>query len=119
MSNISNHNGDSSLDPYDNERAEMLVISRKALTMLCEQPRHVGVISVAMADLPPQTMTLGDFIAELRDLDVGSPVIDEVIIYMAASSWVQLWRHKGSDAKRGSASPRPSKPSQVSRPRRV
>jgi hypothetical protein len=97
MSNISNHNGGSSLDPYDNERAEMLVISRKALTMLCEQLRQVGVISVAMAYLPPQTMTPGDFIAELRDLDVGLPVVDEVIIYMAASSWVQLWRHKGSD----------------------
>lgn len=43
-------------------------------------------------------MTLGDFIADLRDdLDVGSSMIDEVIVFMAASSWVQLWRHTGSD----------------------
>lgn len=75
----------------------MLTISRNALTMLCNQPRQVGAVPTALANFPPKTMTLGDFIAELRDLDVGSPMIDEVIVYMAASSWVQLWRHKGSD----------------------
>jgi hypothetical protein len=42
-------------------------------------------------------MPLGDFIAELRDYDVRSVVIDEILQYMIGNRWVALWKERGSD----------------------
>ncbi|WVQ96971.1 hypothetical protein IAU59_004080 [Kwoniella sp. CBS 9459] len=42
-------------------------------------------------------MELGDFIAELRDLDLRGAVIDEVLEYMTSNGWVQLWVWKGTE----------------------
>ncbi|KAK6907662.1 hypothetical protein V866_003518 [Kwoniella sp. B9012] len=42
-------------------------------------------------------MELGDFIAELRDLDLRTAVIDEILDYMTSNSWVQLWNWKGTE----------------------
>ncbi|WVQ85718.1 hypothetical protein IAT38_007884 [Cryptococcus sp. DSM 104549] len=43
-------------------------------------------------------MSLGDFIAELReDFDLRTVVIDEVLEHMTLHGWVQLWKHKGTE----------------------
>ncbi|WWC88188.1 uncharacterized protein L201_003093 [Kwoniella dendrophila CBS 6074] len=42
-------------------------------------------------------MELGDFIAELRDLDLRTALIDEILSYMTSNSWVQLWKWKGTE----------------------
>lgn len=40
----------------------------------------------------PQMMSLGEFVTELRDSNLRTMVIDEVVMFMAIHGWVQLWR---------------------------
>lgn len=42
-----------------------------------------------------QSMELGDFIAELRDMNIRTAVIDEVLEYLTDNGWVSMWQ-KGS-----------------------
>jgi len=44
-----------------------------------------------------QMMFLGDFIAELREFDVRSLVLDEILQYMTSNKWVVMWKRKGTD----------------------
>ena len=41
-------------------------------------------------------MSLGDFIAELREYDIRAVVIDEVLSYMSTNGWVEIWQARGS-----------------------
>ncbi|OCF42876.1 hypothetical protein I317_03353 [Kwoniella heveanensis CBS 569] len=50
-----------------------------------------------LSEQEKKMMELGDFIAELRDLDLRGAVIDEVLEYMTSNSWVQLWVWKGTE----------------------
>jgi hypothetical protein len=42
-------------------------------------------------------MALGDFVAELREYDLTSPSIDQVLQYLISMGWVQVWRDTGED----------------------
>ena len=42
-------------------------------------------------------MSLGDFIAELRDYDIRTVVIDEILQFMSSRKWVQLWKRRASE----------------------
>lgn len=37
-------------------------------------------------------MFLGDFIAELREMNVRTAIIDEVLEWMTENGWVHMWR---------------------------
>lgn len=39
-------------------------------------------------------MSLGDFIAELRDYDLRTSLIDAILDYMVGSEWAWLWRNR-------------------------
>lgn len=41
-------------------------------------------------------MSLGDFIAELRDYDLRTSLIDAILDYMVLSEWVWLWKNRGT-----------------------
>lgn len=49
------------------------------------------------ADSTSQTMALGDFVAELREYDLTSPTIDQVLQYLISMGWVQVWRDTEED----------------------
>jgi len=42
-------------------------------------------------------MSLGDFAAELRDLDILSSTIDAIIEYMTTINWVWLWKNRDTE----------------------
>jgi hypothetical protein len=42
-------------------------------------------------------MSLGDFAAELRDLDILSSTIDAIIEYMTTMNWVWLWKNRDTE----------------------
>ncbi|WWC68324.1 uncharacterized protein I206_102249 [Kwoniella pini CBS 10737] len=50
-----------------------------------------------LSEQDAKMMELGDFIAELRDLDLRTAVIDEILGYMVSNNWVQLWIWKGTE----------------------
>lgn len=39
-------------------------------------------------------MSLGDFIADLRDHDLRTSLIDAILDYMVVNDWVWLWRNR-------------------------
>jgi hypothetical protein len=39
-------------------------------------------------------MSLGDFAAELRDLDILSSIIDAILDHMTSMNWVWLWKNR-------------------------
>lgn len=39
-------------------------------------------------------MSLGDFIADLREYDIRTALIDAILDYMVVNDWVWLWRHR-------------------------
>lgn len=44
--------------------------------------------------LTTQSMSLGDFIADMREYDIRTALIDAVLDYMVANHWVWLWRNR-------------------------
>ncbi|WVF70993.1 hypothetical protein IAT40_005789 [Kwoniella sp. CBS 6097] len=60
-------------------------------------PSLAGEAFALLSEQESKMMELGDFIAELRDLDLRGAVIDEVLGYMASNGWVQLWVWKGTE----------------------
>nr|XP_031859401.1 uncharacterized protein CI109_005243 [Kwoniella shandongensis]KAA5526473.1 hypothetical protein CI109_005243 [Kwoniella shandongensis] len=43
------------------------------------------------------SMTLGEFAAELRDLNLRSSVIDDIITYMSTNGWAHTWKNEEDD----------------------
>nr|XP_018265022.1 uncharacterized protein I303_03204 [Kwoniella dejecticola CBS 10117]OBR87180.1 hypothetical protein I303_03204 [Kwoniella dejecticola CBS 10117] len=50
-----------------------------------------------LAEQESKMMELGDFIAELRDLDLRTAVIDEILGHVVSNNWVSLWIWKGTE----------------------
>ena len=39
-------------------------------------------------------MSLGDFIADMRDYDLRTSLIDAVLDYMVVNEWAWIWRNR-------------------------
>ncbi|WVN85520.1 uncharacterized protein L203_100667 [Cryptococcus depauperatus CBS 7841] len=74
----------SSPPPTDEEKSSIPILAEEAFGLLALQECRM--------------MSLGDFVAELReDYDLRTVVVDEVLEHMASHGWVQLWRRKGTE----------------------
>ncbi|ODN84053.1 hypothetical protein, variant 2 [Cryptococcus amylolentus CBS 6039] len=70
--------------PTAEERLSVPMLADEAIRLLRKQDAKM--------------MSLGDFIAELReDYDLRTVVVDEVLEFMTANGWVQLWKRKGKE----------------------